>query len=111
MVLVKQFRPGNLYQHACYKKELCFLNISMQYCINYHSLSAVYYNSIPAQDRVNTIDVDKYPASLGITLELCAGIVDKSKSLAEIAAEEMLEECGYKIDTIDRLEPVIQFRY
>jgi UDP-sugar diphosphatase len=83
----------------------------MSHYINNHSLSAVYYNSIPAHDRLNTIEVDKYPASLGITLELCAGIVDKSKSLAEIAAEEMLEECGYKIDTIDRLEPVIQFRY
>lgn len=35
---------------------------------------------------------------LGYTYELCAGIVDKEgKSLEEIAAEEVLEECGYKI--------------
>lgn len=33
----------------------------------------------------------------GITLELCAGIVDKNKSLAEIAQGEILEECGYEV--------------
>jgi 8-oxo-dGTP pyrophosphatase MutT (NUDIX family) len=32
-----------------------------------------------------------------MTLELCAGIVDKSLSLVEIAQEEILEECGYKV--------------
>ncbi len=31
------------------------------------------------------------------TYELCAGIVDKQKSLEEIASEEVFEECGYKI--------------
>lgn len=36
----------------------------------------------------------------GITLEVCAGIVDKSdKSLAEIATEEVEEECGFKLDS------------
>lgn len=33
----------------------------------------------------------------GMMYELCAGIVDKNKSLAEIAKEEVLEECGYDI--------------
>ncbi|MBE0514207.1 NUDIX hydrolase [Sulfurimonas sp.] len=33
----------------------------------------------------------------GIMYELCAGIVDKNKSLVEIAREEVLEECGYDI--------------
>lgn len=33
----------------------------------------------------------------GMMYELCAGIVDKNKSLAEIAREEVLEECGYDI--------------
>lgn len=34
----------------------------------------------------------------GYTYELCAGLVDKAgKSLEEIAAEEVLEECGYKV--------------
>jgi len=33
----------------------------------------------------------------GITVELCAGIVDKDLSLIEIAKEEILEECGYLV--------------
>jgi UDP-sugar diphosphatase len=35
----------------------------------------------------------------GFTYELCAGIVDKDLSLVEIAKEEILEECGYDVDT------------
>lgn len=74
----------------------------------YLSTSAVYYNSIPVEDRNCPIDTEKYPAQLGVTLELCAGIVDKNKSLPEIAAEEVLEECGYKVDPA-KLEFIIQF--
>ncbi len=71
----------------------------------------MYYNSIPEEERRGPlIDTEKYPAKLGITLELCAGIVDKNKSLSEIAAEEIFEECGYKVDH-EKLERVIQFRY
>ena len=33
----------------------------------------------------------------GLTVELCAGIVDKSLSLVEIAKEEILEECGFDV--------------
>lgn len=44
----------------------------------------------------------------GYTYELCAGIIDKKKSVAEIAAEEILEECGYKV-SIDRLEKITSF--
>lgn len=33
----------------------------------------------------------------GYTYELCAGLVDKNKSLEVIACEEVFEECGYKI--------------
>jgi len=33
----------------------------------------------------------------GMTIELCAGIVDKELSLLEIAKEEVEEECGYDI--------------
>ena len=33
----------------------------------------------------------------GMTIELCAGIVDKELSLVEIAKEEVEEECGYDI--------------
>ncbi len=34
----------------------------------------------------------------GYTYELCAGIVDKDLSLAQIAKEEIEEECGYDVD-------------
>jgi len=37
----------------------------------------------------------------GFTYELCAGLVDKEKSLAQIAKEEILEECGYEVDIKD----------
>lgn len=52
----------------------------------------------------------RYPAKLGITSELCAGIVDKSKPLVEIAREEVLEECGYNVP-VERLELVLSYRY
>lgn len=71
--------------------------------------SAVYYNSIPLEDRKSPIDTEKYPAKLGFTLELCAGIVDKKISLAEIAVEEIFEECGYRVEP-EKLERIIQFQ-
>lgn len=55
------------------------------------------------------VDLQKYPPSVGITLELCAGTVDKDKSLAEIAREEVLEECGYDVP-VDRLERIYTYR-
>ncbi|KAJ8724164.1 hypothetical protein PYW07_008144 [Mythimna separata] len=71
---------------------------------------AIYYNSVPIQDRQNhTIDTSKYPASLGVTLEMCAGIVDKNKSLQEIAKEEVLEECGYDVPLRD-LHKIASYR-
>ena len=33
----------------------------------------------------------------GYTYELCAGIIDKDKSLEQITKEEILEECGYDV--------------
>lgn len=59
---------------------------------------AIYYSTIPEEEKQSgSIDTSKYLPSLGITLEFCAGIVDKSKSLAETAREEVLEECGYNV--------------
>ncbi|NEW61682.1 NUDIX domain-containing protein [Sulfurovum sp. bin170] len=44
----------------------------------------------------------------GITVELCAGIVDKELTLAEIAMEEIEEECGYAVpvESITRITQV-----
>ncbi|NXF05146.1 NUD14 pyrophosphatase, partial [Smithornis capensis] len=45
---------------------------------------------------------DPLPAAVGVTYELCAGIVDKPDlSLEEIACEEVLEECGYRVSVTD----------
>jgi len=39
----------------------------------------------------------------GFTHELCAGIVDKKISLEAIAIEEIDEECGYKLEKLERI--------
>jgi UDP-sugar diphosphatase len=41
----------------------------------------------------------------GMTIELCAGIVDKDLTLAQIAQEEIEEECGYAVplQSIERI--------
>ncbi|KAG5869557.1 hypothetical protein JTB14_002302 [Gonioctena quinquepunctata] len=72
---------------------------------------AVYFGSIPEEERKvdNEIDVDKYPPEIGITIELCAGIIDKNKSVLEIAKEEILEECGYDVP-LGSLEKIGSYR-
>nr|CAD7447616.1 unnamed protein product [Timema bartmani] len=69
----------------------------------------VYYSSIPSCDQTTPIDTDKYPSKLGITIELCAGIVDKEIPLEEIASIEVLEECGYDVPA-SKLETITTFR-
>jgi UDP-sugar diphosphatase len=44
----------------------------------------------------------------GMTIELCAGIVDKKLSLAEIAMEEVEEECGYRV-SVENIEKITSF--
>jgi len=44
----------------------------------------------------------------GMTVELCAGIVDKKLSLEEIAKEEIEEECGYDVP-IHNIERITAF--
>ncbi|MEN8726959.1 MAG: NUDIX domain-containing protein [Sulfurovum sp.] len=44
----------------------------------------------------------------GMTVELCAGIVDKKISLAEIAKEEIEEECGYDVP-LQNIERITAF--
>lgn len=72
---------------------------------------AVYFGSIPEADRKfdEEIDMRKYPPSLGVTIELCAGIIDKQKPQEVIAKEEVLEECGYDVP-ISSLEKIGLYR-
>lgn len=44
----------------------------------------------------------------GFTYELCAGIVDKDKSLLEIAHEEILEECGFHVP-LEKIQKITSF--
>ena len=44
----------------------------------------------------------------GVTVELCAGIVDKALSLEEIAMEEVEEECGYRV-AVESIEKITSF--
>jgi UDP-sugar diphosphatase len=44
----------------------------------------------------------------GMTIELCAGIVDKDLSLAEIAQEEIEEECGYAVP-LENIQKITSF--
>ncbi|XP_059156287.1 uridine diphosphate glucose pyrophosphatase NUDT14-like isoform X2 [Physella acuta] len=60
---------------------------------------AIYINMVQTEvkDGIETVDTDKYPGTLGLTMELCAGIIDKDKSVPEIAKSEIMEECGYEV--------------
>ena len=45
----------------------------------------------------------------GMTVELCAGLIDKDKSLEQIAKEEIEEECGFEVplEKIERITKVL----
>lgn len=79
LVLVKQFRPS------------------------------VYFSCVSVKDRRGKIDTSKYPASLGVTLEFCAGLEDKNVPSIQIAKEEVLEECGYDVP-LECLEKINTFK-
>ncbi|XP_037100585.1 uridine diphosphate glucose pyrophosphatase NUDT14 [Syngnathus acus] len=50
------------------------------------------------------------PVAMGITYELCAGLVDKPNlSLEEIARQEVLEECGYDVPA-SKLKRITSYR-
>lgn len=51
---------------------------------------------------LNSIEWSKYSISIGETLELCSGLIDKpDKSPIQIAKEEILEECGFNVEIED----------
>uniref|UniRef100_A0A0N5AK28 Nudix hydrolase domain-containing protein n=1 Tax=Syphacia muris TaxID=451379 RepID=A0A0N5AK28_9BILA len=50
----------------------------------------------------NEICWSKYPISIGMTIELCAGLIDKPNlSDARHMVEEIEEECGYSVKEFD----------
>lgn len=85
LVVVKQFRPAVYYGQIC-----------------------EYLETVgPEIDSAEL--VAKFPPKNAITMELCAGIVDKDLPLVEIAREELIEECGYNVPA-SSIEEVIRFR-
>ncbi len=70
-------------------------------CSSMNSVSILIYN----KDLNSLILVKQFrlPVYLknndGYTLELCAGLCDKDKDKVEIAKEEVLEECGYEVES------------
>lgn len=75
------------------------------------SFSAVYLCSskVSEVEGQRVIKHEENPPNLGLTYELCAGIVDKDTSLEQIAQGELLEECGYKVP-LDKLERMCSCR-
>lgn len=70
--------------------------------------AALYIHDVPKIDTNGIIDVENYTANNAITIELCAGLVDKKLPIEKIAQEEMLEECGYAVP-LNCLEKVCTF--
>jgi len=75
----------------------------------------VYFGSASRPTGVNhvptNVDWSTIPSKLGITVELCAGIVDEPKlSLKEIMQKEVLEECGYNVP-LENFQQIISYRF
>lgn len=85
LVVVKQFRPAVYYGQI------------------YQFLETV------GKDFNTEILVKKFPPKDAITIELCAGIVDKDMPMVHIAREELIEECGYDVP-VERIEEVMKYR-
>ncbi len=98
-VLVRQFRPaGSSLWHTPSTYAQILPRYSRLFPI--HECRAVFLSLLRAANALGadaTCDPNSVDRAGAFTTELCAGIVDKSKSLEEIACEEVLEECGYNV--------------
>jgi len=88
LVLVKQFRPAVFVAQAT--------------ATNAAAAATTSSDPDKSMKQVNESLKDVDPNEHGVTLEICAGIVDKAdKSTREIARLEVLEECGYDVPLND----------
>jgi len=77
---------------------------------SYDSVAILIYN----KDIESFILVKQFRAAVyannrdGMTIELCAGIIDKDLTLEQIAQEEIAEECGYQVP-LESIERVTEF--
>ncbi|KAL3267277.1 hypothetical protein HHI36_011408 [Cryptolaemus montrouzieri] len=72
---------------------------------------SVYFLSIPHEDRKHEIDMIKYPSELGLVLELCGNVLNKTdeKSMMQEAKQTILQATGYNIPT-DSLEYISSYK-
>lgn len=71
---------------------------------------AVYHSAVASSGgSIEYLNLKKYSAKLGITLELCGGMIDnKLLSPAQVAREKILEKCGFDVP-VGRLKEVLKF--
>jgi len=91
-ILVKQFRPA-IYMH---------INR------NLHKKVVNDGSSVSMTTEDSSVPITA-PFSVGVTYELCAGIIDKNMSLASLMKQEILEECGYDVP-VENLQEITSFR-
>lgn len=84
LVLVKQFRPAVYVAEAIRQGQL-------------QPSASGAGSSNPPPPATNDAEKVVDPKEDGVTLEICAGIVDREVSEREIAKTEVLEECGYDV--------------
>jgi len=91
LVFVRQFRPAIFLHNYAVKKGL--------------DLDSIVNDEIRQNGSTKELPVTDGDERLGLTMELCAGIVDKKATNAEIAVAEVFEETGYsvKVDELIKL--------
>lgn len=62
-----------------------------------------------ADQTVMAFSESPVPVSAACCYELCAGILDKKKTLLEMAQDEVLEECGFRVPQ-DNFEPITSYQ-
>nr|CAB3264486.1 uridine diphosphate glucose pyrophosphatase-like [Phallusia mammillata] len=87
---------------------ICIYNKSSQNFVMVKQFRPAVYMADVNRNEKNGV-AEKVPFSSGITLELCAGIIDRDESPDKIAQSEVLEETGFKID-LENLELICKFR-
>lgn len=70
---------------------------------------AVYYNSIPIEDRKDVIDTNKYPAESGITLELCTRTITNQTPIFDQVKDEIRNTLGYNVSS-SQIQKIASYR-
>lgn len=91
LVFVRQFRPAVYFSQLPTSACTDMSQLSKSVGSNIHTSSTT-------PSTATSPDTPAVPGSRGVTLELCAGCVDKKLPLVDIAREELLEECGYRVE-------------